>query len=156
MTLQELVLIGGIETRTKQLLATQTEDGSREVDAIIFLQKGSETLDQTDSKKFVNEQLDNLSESDKHRLFYVLTHSSSTDFLNHKTSKLDFIKQNYGDKIKCLTYADSLLYTFISYIEGSEVDLKGYDDFVKPESWANDEWDAIMTVLDHAKRHLKK
>ena len=99
--------------------------------------------------------MDNLSESDKHRLFYVLTHSSSTDFLNHKTSKLDFIKQNYGDKIKCLTYADSLLYTFISYIEGSEVDLKGYDDFVKPESWANDEWDAIMTVLDHAKRHLK-
>lgn len=147
--------IGGIETRTKQLLATQTEDGSREVDAIIFLQKGSETLDQTDSKKFVNEQLDNLSESDKRRLFYVLTHSSSTDFLNHKTSKLDFIKQNYGDKIKCLTYADSLLYTFISYIEGNEVDLKGYDDFVKPEGWANDEWDAIMTILDHAKRHLK-
>ena len=33
--------IGGIETRTKQLLATQKEDGSREVDAIIFLQNGS-------------------------------------------------------------------------------------------------------------------
>ena len=105
--------IGGIETRTKQLLANQNEDGSREVDAIIFLQNGSQTLDQTDSKQFIKEQLDNFTESDKGRLFYVLTHSSSTDFLNHKDSKLDFIKQNYGDKIRWLTYAVSLIYTFI-------------------------------------------
>ena len=148
--------IGGIETRTKQLLAIQKEDGSREVDAIIFLQNGNQTLDQTDSKKFVNEQLENLTESDKRRLFYVLTHSSSTDFLNHKDPKLDFINQNYGDKIKCLTYADSLLYTFISDLEGRGKDLKGYDEFEKPEDWADDEWDAIMAILDHARRHLKK
>lgn len=148
--------IGGIETRTKQLLATQKEDGSREVDAIIFLQDGSQTLDQTDTKVFVNEQLENLTESDRHRLFYVLTHSSDTDFLNHKNSKLDFIKQNYGEKMKCLTYADSLLYTFINDLKESDVDLKCYDEFDKPDEWAEDEWDVIMGILDHAKRYLKK
>lgn len=147
--------IGGIEERTKQLLAEQKEDGSREVDAIIFLQDGSQTLDQTDTRKFVNEQLDNLTESDKCRLFFVLTRSSSSEFLNHKDSKLDFINQNYGDKIKCLTYADSLLYTFLNHLAGSEVDLKAYDDFKKPDDWAEDEWDAIMGILDHAKRHLR-
>ncbi|MBR4838782.1 MAG: dynamin family protein [Bacteroidales bacterium] len=148
--------IGGIETRTRKLLATQKEDGSREVDAIIFLQDGSQTLDQTDSKKFVKEQLDNFTEADKNRLFYVLTHSSSSDFLNHKESKISFINQNYGDKIKCLTFADSLLYIFLNELDGSDVDLKYYDDFEKPEDWANDEWDVIMGILFNARRHLKK
>lgn len=148
--------IGGIETRTKQLLATQKEDGSREVDAIIFLQKGSQTLDQTDTKKFVKEQLENLTESDKGRLFYILTHSASSDFLNHKESKIVFINQNYGEKIKVLTYADSLLYTFLNDLKDSDVSLDQYQMFDKPECWSEDEWDKIMSILFNAQRQLKK
>lgn len=148
--------IGGIETRTKQLLATQKEDGSREVDAIIFLQNGSQTLDQTDTKKFVKEQLDNLTESDKDRLFYVLTHSSSSDFVTHKDSKIDFITQNYGSKIKVLTYADSLLYTFLTDLEGSDVSLDEFMKFAKPNDWADDEWCAIMGILFQAMLHLQQ
>ena len=148
--------IGGIETRTKQLLATQKEDGSREVDAIIFLQNGSQTLDQTDTKKFVKEQLDNLTESDKDRLFYVLTHSSSSDFVTHKVSKIDFITQNYGSKIKVLTYADSLLYTFLTDLEGSNVSLDEFMKFAQPSDWADDEWRVIMGVLFQAMLHLQQ
>lgn len=148
--------IGGIETRTKQLLATQKEDGSREVDAIIFLQNGSQTLDQTDTKKFVKEQLDNLTESDKDRLFYVLTHSSSSDFVTHKDSKIDFITQNYGSKIKVLTYADSLLYTFLTDLEESDVSLDEFMKFAKPNDWADDEWRAIMGILFQAMLHLQQ
>jgi GTP-binding protein EngB required for normal cell division len=147
--------IGGIETRTRQLLATQKEDGSREVDAIIFLQDGSQTLDQTDSKKFVKEQLDNFTETDKDRLFYVLTHSGTMGFLDHKEKKIDFIKRNYGEKIKCLTFADSLLYTFLNDLEGSDVDLKFFDDFERPTDWAVDEWNTVMGILFQAKQHLK-
>ena len=148
--------IGGIETRTKQLLATQKEDGSREVDAIIFLHDGSQTLDKTNTKKFVKEQLDNFTESDKDRLFYILTHSSSSDFLNHKESKIGFINRNYGEKIKVLSYADSLLYTFLNDLENRNVSLDQYDDFEKPNDWSDDEWDAIMSIMDYAKRQLKK
>lgn len=147
---------GGIETRTKQLLATQKEDGSREVDAIIFLQNGSQTLDQSDTKKFVKEQLDNLTESDKDRLFYVLTHSGSSDFVTHKDSKIDFITQNYGSKIKVLTYADSLLYTFLTDLERSSVSLDEYENFDQPNDWADDEWNDICNIFFQAKRHLKK
>lgn len=148
--------IGGIETRTKQLLASQKEDGSREVDAIIFLQNGSQTLDQTDTKKFVKEQLDNLTESDKDRLFYVLTHSSSSDFISHKESKIDFITQNYGNKIKVLTYADSLLYTFITDLKDSDVSLDEFMKFDQPNDWADDEWRAIMGILFQAMLHLQQ
>lgn len=148
--------IGGIETRTKQLLATQKEDGTREVDAIIFLQDGSQTLDQTDTKKFVKEQLDNFTESDKDRLFYVLTHSASFQFLNHKESKIDFITQNYGNKIKVLTYADSLLYSFLTDLEDRDVSLDVFNDFERSDDWAKDEWDAIMDILYKAQRHLKE
>lgn len=148
--------IGGIETRTKQLLATQKEDGSREVDAIIFLQNGSQTLDETETKKFVKKQLDNLTESDKDRLFYVLTHSSSSDFVTHKDSKIDFITQNYGSKIKVLTYADSLLYTFLTDLEGSDVSLDEFMKFAQPNDWADDEWRTIMTILFQAMLHLQQ
>lgn len=146
--------IGGIETRTKQLLATQKADGSREVDAIIFLQDGSQTLDQTDTKKFVNEQLDNFTESDKGRLFYVLTHSGSPEFVCHKDSKIDFITLNYGNKIKVLTYADSLLYTFLTDFEDRKVSLDEYRHFAQPSNWADDEWRTIRTVLSNAEFHI--
>lgn len=148
--------IGGIETRTQQLLNLQKEDGSREVDAIVFLQDGSQTLDETQTKKFVIEQLNNFSEADKRRLFFVLTHSGDSDFRCHQDSKLNFIRQNYGDKIHCLTYGDSLLYSFISELEESDVDLKLYDEFEQPEGWPEDEWDAIMTLLFQAKQSLVK
>ena len=148
--------IGGIEIETKKLLASQKEDRSRVVDAIIFLQDGSQTLDQTDTKAFVKDQLDSFSESDKHRLFYILTYSGSSKFLNHKDEKIDFITKNYGDRIKCLTYADSLLHLFINYLEGGDLDLKAFEDFEKPDGWDEDEWGNAMEMLFNAKRHLKK
>ena len=148
--------IGGIGTRTKQLLATQKEDGSREVDAIFFLQDGSQTLDQYDTKKFVKDTLDNFTKSDKDRLFYVITHSGSSHFLNYKESKMDFINKSYGDKIKVVTYADSLLYTFLNDFNNSDDSLDKYDDFVKYEGWSDAEWEDVMQILDTAKRQLKK
>ena len=148
--------IGGIETRTKQLLATQKEDGSREVDAIFFLQDGSQTLDQHDTKKFVKDTLDNFTKSDKDRLFYVLTHSSSSNFLNFKESKIDFINQNYSEKIKVLTYADSLLYSFLNDLKGSDASLDQYQMFDIFEGWSNNDWDEIMSILFYAQRQLKK
>lgn len=104
----------------------------------------------------MKEQLDNLTESDKDRLFYVLTHSSSSDFVTHKDSKIDFITQNYGSKIKVLTYADSLLYTFLTDLEGSDVSLDEFMKFAKPNDWADDEWRAIMGILFQAMLHLQQ
>lgn len=150
--------IGGIEQKTKILLDKQKkENGAREVDAIIFLQDGSQTLDQTDSVKFVSEVLANLSEEDKRRLFYVLTHSADMDFLNHKEEKLKTLKSHYGDKVKFLSYADGLLFQFLNEIRQSpDIDLKSYDDNDKPSNWNDEEWDAVCGILFHAKRTLKK
>lgn len=147
--------IGGIENRTRKLLGSQKEDGTREVDAIIFLQNGSETLDQADSKIFVKEQLDNMSELDKERLFFVLTHSGSVEFRNNKESKIDFIKKNYGDKIKVLTYADSLLYTFLNDLESRDDSLDDFISFKKFKGWEEGEWVTIMSVLFQAMLHVK-
>ena len=104
----------------------------------------------------MKEQLDNFTESDKDRLFYVLTHSGSSSFLNHKESKIDFITQNYGNKIKVLTYADSLLFSFLTDLKDSDVSLDEYMNFDQPVGWEEDEWDAIMDILSKAQRHLKK
>lgn len=145
--------IGGIETRTLNLLDKTNTDGAREIDAIIFLQDGSETLDESVTKKFVKKQLGNFTKADRNRLFFVLTHSASTDFVNYKDSKLDFVNQNYGDKIKVLTYADSLLYTFLN--DAKDLDLKCYDDFPIFEGWQNKEWVNVLGILDQAKRSLR-
>ncbi len=150
--------IGGIEDTTRQLLAKQKENRSREVDAIIFLQKGSETLDQTDSKKFIKEQLANFTELDKRRLFFVLTHSSDKDFIDYKESKIETIKKNYGDKIKHLTYADSFLQAFINDFKNSESDLKGMidDDEIVLDNWSDKDLETILDILTRAKRLVKK
>lgn len=148
--------IGGIEVQTRQLLATQRADGSRKVDAIVFLQNGSQTLDQADSKQFVSELLDNFTESDRHRLFYVLTHGASPDFLNHKDNKLRFVEENYGDKIKYVSHVDSLLCSFIELQEREQYDLKYYDDLKQPGGWEEREWDAVMCIMFAAERQLKK
>lgn len=150
--------IGGIEVQTRQLLATQRADGSREVDAIIFLQDGSQTLDQADTKKFVSELLDNFTESDRHRLFYVLTHGTSSGFRDHKDNKLRFIEENYGDKIKYVSHVDSLLCSFIELQEREQYDLKYYDDLEdqRPGGWEESEWEAVMAIMYAAKRQLKK
>lgn len=145
--------IGGIETRTLNLLDKTNTDGLREIDAIIFLQDGSDTLDESVTKKFVKKQLSNFTKTDRDRLFFVLTHSASTDFINYKDNKLDFVSQNYGDKIKVLTYADSLLYTFLN--AAKDLDLKCYDDFPMFEGWQAKEWVNVLGILDQAKRSLR-
>lgn len=146
--------IGGIEERTRQLLAAQREDRSREVDAIIFLQNGSQTLDQADSKRFVSELLDNFTESDKHRLFYVLTHGASPDFLNHKDDKLRFIEENYGDKIKYVSHVDSLLGSFMELQEIEQYDLKCYATLEQPAGWEKSEWNALKMIMFAAQLQL--
>lgn len=148
--------IGGIENKTRSLLNEIKPDGSRVVDAIIFLQNGSLTLDEKDTKEFISTQVNTLSEADKKRLFYVLTHSADTDFLNHKTEKLEAIQKNYGKDIKNLSYADGLLAQYINEVKSKDIDLKHFDDIEKLENWLGDEWDVVQGILFQAKQALKK
>ena len=141
--------IGGIEQETRDLLKEQKEDGERVVDAIIFLQKGSETLDEAGTRRFVKEQLDNFTVVDKKRLFYVLTHSGSFYFRNNKKNKLEFIKANYGGKIKYLSYADGLMYSFLSEFKNNPSSELKYLK-AKPDNWREDEWHFIRSVIRDA------
>lgn len=146
--------IGGIEEKTKQLLAEEQEDGSRKVDAIIFLQDGEQTLDYTEDRAFVNRQLESFTISDRERLFFVLTHSADDKFKSHKDEKLNTITSNYGDKIHLVTYADSLLYLFLSEF-GNDVDLEYISKEPKPVSWTREEWRAIKLIIDDARYDLE-
>ncbi|WP_165730993.1 dynamin family protein [Polaribacter sp. 20A6] len=149
--------IGGIEDTTRQLLEKKKENGSRAVDSIIFLQKGNETLDQTDTKKFVQDQLDNFTDEDKKRLFFVLTHASDQNFLVNKENKLNSLKKNYNNQISRLSYVDSFLFSFINELQNIDIDLKSLmeDDFVL-KNWDENELEEIGTILYRAKRELKK
>ncbi|WP_372744416.1 dynamin family protein [Lutibacter sp.] len=150
--------IGGIEDTTRQLLEKKKEDGSREVGSIVFLQKGNETLDQTDTKKFVQDQLDNFTESDKKRLFFVLTHASEQNFLVNKENKLNSLQKNYNNEISRLCYVDSFLFSFINELQNIDIDLKSFiegDDLVL-SNWDENELDEIRTILFRAQRELKK
>ena len=52
-----------------------------------------------------------------------------------------------------LTYADSLLYTFLN--AAKDLDLKCYDDFPMFEGWQTKEWVNVLGILDQAKRSLR-
>jgi GTPase Era involved in 16S rRNA processing len=150
--------IGGIEDTTRQLLEKKKEHGSRAVDSIIFLQKGNETLDQSDTKKFVQDPLDNFTESDKERLFFVLTHASDQNFLVNKENKLNSLQKNYNNEISRLSYVDSFLFSFINELQNIDVDLKSFiegDDLVL-SNWDENELEEISSILYRAQRELKK
>jgi len=149
--------IGGIEDRTRQLLDSKSDGRRNDVDAIIFLQDGSETLDQKDSRDFVKNTLENLSDSVKERLFYVLTHSAEKEFILHRDEKIDTVKKFY-DAIKRITYTDSLLFTYLNDYNDSrdKVELIDYEDRERPSDWDEEEWESVVSILHYAERYLKK
>lgn len=146
--------IGGIENRTKKLLSEENEDGSRKVDTIIFLQDGSQTLDNLVDKEFINTQSQSFTNEDTRRLFYVLTHSADSDFVINKEKKLKSANANFGGKIKRITYVDSLLYSFINDLDKLNIDLKYYDSVKRPENWSIEDWRTIQHLLFTAKQEL--
>ena len=153
--------IGGIQDETKKLFDKRDSNGAKVVDAIIFLQRGDDNIEDYTNVEFVGNTFNDLTDEAKERLFFVLTHATTQKFRQHKEDILIKAKTLYGDPYKIpaerLTYIDSLMAKFHDDVVKTGIDLSSIDpDDAEPlEGWTQEDSDVIYELFSPLKKELK-
>lgn len=143
--------IGGIEDDTKDFLCQVDENGSHNVDAIIFVQAATSNIEDRGLNEFVHNTINSLTDEAKKRMFFVLTHGADRVYLRNKEEILERAKQlfvNYsevGIGEERLIVVDSMA----SLLETDQLlDLSScYKNKNKPEHWDEKEWGVASDLL---------
>lgn len=151
--------IGGIQNETKDLFSRVDENRNKIVDAIIFLQSGSDNIEDSSTAEFVKETFAQLTEDARKRLIFILTKASKEDFRNHREDILEKLFTLYSEQYNIqkdrLTYVDSLLARFCDDVEANNIDIECITDYDPLPGWSQDDWDSMVDLLLPAKREIK-
>lgn len=155
--------IGGIQDETKRLFAKRDKDGSKLVDAIIFLQRGDDNMEDSTNVEFVENTFSQLTDEAKERLFFVLTHATSQKFRLMREEVLakaeEIYSKQYNIPLNRLTHIDSLMSRFHNdHLENkSDIStLRPEEDDIPPfDGWGQKEWDSMLELLSPLKKELK-
>lgn len=154
--------IGGIQDATKDLLTKRDENDEmrNEVDAVILLHNGQENIQDESAHKFADEVARSMGDLVKGRLFFVLTHAATPEFLNHKDGILSRARNLFGkglgiadDKI---LYVDSLAQRFINDAEKSGRDFSKEESFDTPLAGWEQDWEPVASIASDIRRALRK
>lgn len=145
--------VGGIDIETTNFLTSKDENGHRNVDAIIFLHKGTDNIQGKSFKEFVKNIFNSLSEDAKKRIFFVVTNAADTTFQNNEMEYMRKAKalfvEPYGIKEDRLISVDSLMEIFDNYIDSEQKDVAPL--LRRPEapdsSWDNQTWKLCRGLL---------
>ena len=146
--------IGGIQDATKKLL-TQRDENDRthnDVDAVILLHNGKENIQDESANNFANDVATSMGELAKGRLFFVLTHAASPEFINYKDGILQRAKNLFGNRLGIsdnnILNVDSVIQRFITDAQKSGRDFSKPESIYAPlEGWSSEEWSAIPPIL---------
>jgi hypothetical protein len=150
--------IGGIEDKTYDYLT----DRENNIDAIIFIHKGTETAEDKELNNLIKKAFENLTEDAQKRLFLVITHAAVNSYESNRSDSrgkiVDLFTNNsqYFDKKRVLE-VDNLTELLISYAKKHQSDfsklLQEYNDndfkgelFV-PDEWKENDWKFVMDIL---------
>ena len=153
--------IGGIQDETKKLFSQRDYHGQKIVDAIIFLQRGDDNLEDFSNVEFVQNTFNELTSEAKERLFFILTHATSQKFRLHREEILEKVQTLYGKPYHIpenrLTYVDSLLARFHQDVIKTKIDVQSIDpDDAEPlEGWNQKDCESIYELFSPIKRELK-
>lgn len=148
--------IGGIQDETKKLFASGDDKGNKNVDAIIFLQSGTDNIEDESTVKFIRDTFDQLTDNAKKRLFFILTKAASSDFRNNKEEILTKAKELYAKPYDIpeerITFVDSLLGKFRHDL----TDKENFDDIEELEGWDSKSLETMADLYNPIKRAIKK
>lgn len=145
--------VGGFDTETTNFLTAKLENGDYNVDAIIFLHKGTENIEDKDTNDFVNGTFNKLSDEAKKRVFFVITHTASNDYRDEKEEYMrrakSLFKDRYGIKEDRLLEIDSLMEILIRYINQENKDAQSLleSKTVPDSSWNEGVWKKCWRLL---------
>lgn len=155
--------IGGIEDETKRLFVKRDDNGSKIVDAIIFLHRGDDNIEDSVNVEFVEKTFAQLTEEAKERLFFVLTHATTQKFRKRREAILakadEIYSQQYNIPADRCTHVDSLMARFHRDLIAKNVDISSFDpdeDNIPPyEGWNLEEWECMLELISPIKKELK-
>ncbi len=153
--------IGGFELETTKFLTDKHENGGYNVDAIIFLHKGTENIEDKHINDFVNDTFNTLSDEAKKRVFFVITHTASNDYRDEKEEYMrrakSLFKDRYGIKEDRLLEIDSLMGILNRYIKQENKDAQSLLESknAPDSSWNEEVWKKCRTLLRGIKGSLE-
>ena len=145
--------VGGIDMETMNFLAAQNEYGSNNVDAIIFLHKGTDNIEDKSINDFVKDVFKSLSEDAKKRIFFVVTNAADDTFQNNEEEYMRKAKalfvEPYGIKEERLIPVDSLMEILNRYAvaEGKDAVSLMKSKNAPDSSWDEKVWTICRSLL---------
>lgn len=153
--------VGGFDLETTNFLTAKLENGGNNVDAIIFLHKGTDNIEDKETNKFVNDTFDKLSDEAKKRVFFVITKCADGNFRRHKKDIMSkakkFFVEKTGIKEDRLLAIDNLMEILHRYITKENKDalsLRKSKD-VPDSSWDEKTWEECRELLSNIKNSLE-
>lgn len=142
--------IGGIQETTMQLFTSRDKSNNNQhlVDAVILLHKGTENIQDESANRFAEDVSKSMGELAKGRLFFVLTHASTPEFLNYKDGILSRASNLFGRRLDIpaerIIYVDSFIQRFITDAKKTGKDFSNPKIFSTPlTGWTEEDWKAI-------------
>lgn len=154
--------VGGFDLETTNFLTAKLENGGNNVDAIIFLHKATDNIEDTSINDFVSNTFNNLSDDAKKRVFFVITNSADKKFRRIKEEYMrkakKFFVENADIEENRLLEIDSLMEILHRYItkENRDVQSLRNSSGVPDSSWDPNTWDECCDLLDDIERSLKR
>lgn len=145
--------VGGIDMETMNFLTERDEYGGNNVDAIIFLHKGTDNIEDKSINDFVKNTFKTLSEDAKKRIFFVVTNAAEDTFQNNEEEYMRKAKalfvEPYGIKEDRLIPIDSLMEILHHYVvvENKDVVSLLNSKDVPSSSWEEKVWKNCRGLL---------
>lgn len=145
--------VGGFDIETTNFLTAKLENEGNNVDAIIFLHKGTDNIEDKGTNDFVKNTFNTLSDEAKKRVFFVITHTASDDYRDNKDAYMrrakSLFKDRYGIKEDRLLEIDSLMEILNRYIKQENKDAQSLleSKTVPDSSWNEEVWKKCRTLL---------
>lgn len=154
--------VGGFDLETTNFLTAKLENGGNNVDAIIFLHKATDNIEDTSINDFVSNTFNNLSDDAKKRVFFVITNSTDKKFRRIKEEYMrkakKFFVENADIEENRLLEIDSLMEILHRYItkENRDVQSLRNSSGVPDSSWDPNTWEECCDLLDDIEKSLKR
>ena len=145
--------VGGIDIETIHFLTAKTETGGNNVDAIIFLHKGTDNIEDKSINDFVKNVFKTLSDDAKKRIFFVVTNAADDTFQNNEEEYMRKAKalfvDPYGIKPDRLLSVDSLMEILYRYVTTEHKDVVTLlETKTAPDSsWNEQVWKKCRSLL---------
>ena len=145
--------VGGIDIETINFLTAKAENGGNNVDAIIFLHKGTDNIEDKSFNDFVENIFKTLSDDAKKRIFFVVTNAADDTFQNNEEEYMRKAKAYFVDPYDIqperLIAVDSLMEILYRYVT---IEHKDVVSLLKAKtapdsSWNEQVWKICRSLL---------